>query len=391
MTINHKHLITISCITVIITLFSRDIFLPSLPNIALSLSATQSIIMSSITACLIGDGISQFIFGFISDVYGRKKIFLIGLIIIIIGNTITCFASTGFVFLLSRFITGLGTGTSPVLTRAIARDIYTDNALTKTISYFSMMAAISPAIAPIIGGYLQYYFGWKANFIFLILTTLSCLLLLQYYLPETFIPSDNKKLNFFELLCRYKKILLDKQLIGYALLSAVAFSFSISYFMFSPFLFQTVLHLNSSQNGMLYSFIAAGFFIGSYFVTKTVSKLDENDILVIGVALCFLSSLLFLLFHLMHYLNAFSITFSMVICVIGCGLVTPIANKKALHPFSDTAGQAAATLGIIRMLGVFITGLFVSHFLIQNGLQIALLFGLLSIAYIVIYLILLKL
>ena len=93
----------------------------------------------------------------------------------------------------------------------------------------------------------------------------------------------------------------------------------------------------------------------------------------------------------MHYLNAFSITFSMVICVIGCGLVTPIANKKALHPFSDTAGQAAATLGIIRMLGVFITGLFVSHFLIQNGLQIALLFGLLSIAYIVIYLILLKL
>ncbi len=64
--------VLLGCLVIMVGLLSRDIYLPSLPMIASSLASSQMLIMSSITACLIGDGIAELIYGPASDVFGRK-------------------------------------------------------------------------------------------------------------------------------------------------------------------------------------------------------------------------------------------------------------------------------------------------------------------------------
>ena len=101
----------------------------------------------------------------------------------------------------------MSAGAGIVISRAIVRDLFDGPAAHRLMSHITMMFALAPAIAPVIGGRLQFWFGWRSVFAFLVLMTLALWLACWRLLPETLPPERRQPLHAGYLARTYWKVL----------------------------------------------------------------------------------------------------------------------------------------------------------------------------------------
>lgn len=143
---------------------------------------SQALVKNLVIDYLAGVAISSLIYGPLSDRFGRRHIILMALSICIIGNACSIFAQTGNQLLRIRLLAGLGAGGCLTMARAILRDKFINkNQITRALSYFAMSSSLSPAFAPILGGFIQTMFCWQINFLAFMLLGVT-VLVLTYYL-----------------------------------------------------------------------------------------------------------------------------------------------------------------------------------------------------------------
>src|ERR1700730_14257954 len=185
MNISRRVLIN-SCVILVLGLFSIDLYNPALPAIVTDLHITHSQAESLVVYYLAGFAISQLWYGPISDKYGRVPVIILTLALTALGNLLTAYASSGDEITLCRFMTGLGAGGCPVISRVILSDVFKEKKeLTQSLAVFSMASQVSPAFAPMIGGVITQYLSWRYNFYALAFITLLGLCIVKTTLPET--------------------------------------------------------------------------------------------------------------------------------------------------------------------------------------------------------------
>lgn len=341
------YLLLISGLVLNTGLFSKDLYIPSLPTIAKVMHIPYSSVSASITLFIIGTGISQLVFGPLSDSLGRKKALLLGLGMCILGNYVSIYTKTIFPFLCARFFVGLGAGATAVVTRAIASDLYKDEILTKAIGNLSIVTVISSTIAPFLGGWLQDHFNWQANFITLTALSAFTFFIFLFSIPETIFEKQTLQFNFLPFL-------KNKEFIIFSSLSIIILVPSVIYTMVSPYIFQNTLGLSAAKNGFLYLYLSLGYFLGALTSARATVFLGLNNVIKISFLLCLIGGLLmagsaFILGPTINFMVG-----AMFFHAIGCGLITPIANKNAITALPSLFGTGAALLGALRMLGIFI-------------------------------------
>src|SRR5699024_208827 len=141
-----------------------DMYLPSFPTIAESFDTTASLVQVSLTACLLGIGMGQLVFGPMSDVYGRKKPLIFSLIGYGIASAICMFSPTITAFIAARFLQGFAASAGIVISRAIVRDSFSGRALTKFFATLMLINNLAPILAPIFGGMVLAFTEWKGIF-----------------------------------------------------------------------------------------------------------------------------------------------------------------------------------------------------------------------------------
>ena len=141
-------------------------------------------------------GISQFFYGPLSDIYGRRLIILVGLSIFCIANLLAVFSTTFGVFLTSRILQGIGIGCGDTMGRAILCDCFKTNEFVMAACYIGLAATVTPMISPVIGGYIEVFFNWRANFIFILLSGMIVMSIIFINLPETKSKANASKIAF---------------------------------------------------------------------------------------------------------------------------------------------------------------------------------------------------
>src|SRR3990167_3375173 len=164
---------------------SIDIYVPSLPAVSHFFEVDKSLAQLTITVYMIGLGIMQFFAGSISDSFGRRKPFLIAMLIYISATLFIPFVKNIEQLLFLRFVQGIVIAVIVVPMRSVISDLFEGPAYYKMANYMTMAWSIGPIIAPAIGGYLQHYFGWQANFYFLGVYSIISFILIALYLPDT--------------------------------------------------------------------------------------------------------------------------------------------------------------------------------------------------------------
>src|SRR6202521_6331750 len=145
---------------------ATNILLPSLPQMAASLQVSTAAVTSSITVFLAVFAIGQLAVGPISDRYGRRWPVLTGFAVFCAGSIWCGLAADLPGLLIGRVIQAAGACSTSVLSRAIARDLFSGAALGRAMALIMIAMAAAPGFSPLLGGALDHAFGWRSEFVF---------------------------------------------------------------------------------------------------------------------------------------------------------------------------------------------------------------------------------
>ncbi|WP_077216766.1 MFS transporter [Piscirickettsia litoralis] len=167
---------------------SETIYSPALPAITTSLQTNNHWVQWTLSIYFMGFASGVFIWGRVSDYTGRRFAMLFGIIVYLVGSLICLFSSSIGCLFIARAIQAFGANAGSVITQTMLREYFSEKERGRIFASMAIALSFAPAIGPVIGGVLSHYFGWRSNFLVLLLIVVIILFLSYLYLPETLIP-----------------------------------------------------------------------------------------------------------------------------------------------------------------------------------------------------------
>lgn len=323
-------------------------FVPAMPTAMESLNVSQNLIQLSFTLYLLTLAIGQLVSGQLADTYGRRPIILGGFFLHLSGSLVAAAANSIEILLVGRVLQALGGGAAMTLVRTILIDMYGPKKSASRMGYLIMAIAISQAIAPALGGYLNVWFNWNAIFYFSGLTGSLVWLLAFKFLPET--AAVNSKAQPISKLNSYRIILRSPVYLGYVLTTTFL---ALAFYLFvgsSPYVVTEQLGGNSATYGTWFLWVSGAFIVGGYASTLLAKILNDDQTIVLGNALALIGALLLVLLNWHNNLSFSGLFLPMALLVFGRGLSQPNAQLAAINACSQTAGTASGLMGFIQLL-----------------------------------------
>jgi len=346
--------------------FSIDTYLPSFVSLGDEFQIGQEALQQSISLYLLAFAATTLIYGPLSDSFGRRRV-IIGALLIYIASSIGCFLAQDYsTFLLMRIGQGLSASGGMIVGRAVIRDRFEGAQARQAMSYVMLLFALAPAIAPMIGGLLQDWQGWRSVFVFLtILGGVTTLYTLRY-LPETLPVHERQPFHLLTLLKHSIETLRHRQFLGLILTISFAFAGFFIYVVGAPVVIFDHLALGSDDFWILFVPMVAGMMLGSITSGKLAHRLSAPTNIAMAFTLMIVASLLNLLQAHMLEPAPWSIIGPLVIYTFGMAWMLPNLSIMSLDCFPLSRGLAASMQGFMQTLGSVITaGLIVP--LISSG------------------------
>ncbi|ANF81245.1 Bcr/CflA family drug resistance efflux transporter [Acinetobacter sp. NCu2D-2] len=243
---------------------SIDMYLPSLPSIALDLNTHVAAVQKTITIFLLGFSIGMLVYGPLSDRYGRKRLLMIGIVIYVLA-TLGCILATQIEQLqVFRLLQALGGASASVLSRALVRDLFENHEIPKILSLMHIITMIATLIAPLLGALIVEYAHWSGIFIFLLAYSLLCLAWSKITIQA---PKPNHAPT--GILQNYKAVLSNRFAWGFMLSNSFSFGAMFAYITASSFVFIHYYGFTAQQ----YAYLFAGNIFSIIIFTAINSRL----------------------------------------------------------------------------------------------------------------------
>lgn len=330
-----------------------DLYLPAIPAIAKGLNSSESVIQSSISLFILVLGLGQLLAGPLVDRYGRRPVALAGLVLYLVGVALAATAVNATLFMTSRVVQSLAVCCTSVVIFSSVRDRLEGEEAARAFGFLNGTLNIVPALAPLIGGLIAQYFGWRAPFWALFGYTLMTLLLVLTFLPETR-PAHTKQVGSLPLR-QYLRILRDGNFLNFALVNAGAMGMALTYVSLAPTVLMTQGGLSPLQFSLVFG--ANGFWIMlmSYIANRIIRKVGRPVCLAIGGIFMLVGGVgLFAGLALLSpetQLATWVYMLPVASACAGLAFVIGPATSYALEPYSSEAGIASALVGFVQMAG----------------------------------------
>ncbi|ATM95719.1 putative multidrug resistance protein [Yersinia frederiksenii] len=350
-----------------------DLYLPTIPAIAIGLNSSESLIQSTIALFILVLGLGQLIAGPLVDKYGRKPIAIIGIILYMLGAAMAALAVSPMMFVSSRLLQGVAVCCTAVVAFSGVRDRLNGNEAARAFGFLNGTLNIVPALAPLLGGLLAEAFGWRAPFWFLALYGLLVLILIIIFLPETR-PADTQPVKSLPIK-NYLRILRDDRFLIFSLVNAGAMGMALTYVSLAPNVLMVGAGLSPLQFSLVFG--ANGFWIMavSFFASRVIQKVGRPTCLMTGSVLMALGclGLLFGLTQLSTATQDHWLVYMLPVASACAGLAFMMgpATSYALEPYANEAGVASALVGFVQMAGGAGLGLLAMALPIEPKLSLA--------------------
>ena len=322
-----------------------DLYLPALPSLAKDLQTPTATAQLSLTAGLIGLGLGQLIFGPMSDKFGRIKPLLISLVLLLIASVGCALAQNINQLLLARLCEGLFGAGGAVLSRAIARDMYSGHELTRFFALLMLVNGLAPIAAPVMGGALMAVLDWRG--LFMVIAAIAALLfvLAKVKLTETLIPERRSQGSIFSAWAALGSVIKHRPFMGFCLTQGFMMSGMFAYIGASPFVLQQLYGLSPQAFSFCFAANGVGLILASQISARLSPLFGEYRVVKGALTLAFVSSGTLLITGLTGAALPM-VLIALFFSVASNGAVGVAAASLAMQSQGHRAGSASAVMGV---------------------------------------------
>ncbi|WP_319773593.1 multidrug effflux MFS transporter [Breoghania sp.] len=346
----------------IISMIGIDIYIPAFDVMQSDFLTSEAMIGLSMPAYFAGTFATQLFYGPISDLVGRKPVLLSGLVIFLLGTLGCVFAGSVELFLVARFVQAFGVCATAVLWQPIVTDTHAgDEAKVKAVFGFVMsFIGISPALAPLLGGWLTETFGWRSVFVFLLAFGGCVLLFASVAFQETLDVGRKRKMSSRGVFSALGDLATTPVFYIYALAVGLTVGAYMSYLTIAPFSLAK-LGYSPLEIGIHFIPLAMLFGLGGAVHKIAGARLSEVNLLR-------LASLLMLCAGIGFYVNLnsgaqaglFDYLVPFGVLTFTFGIIIPTGSAMAIQHFHRISGTCSSGMNFTTSVAAFVSTLVAS-------------------------------
>jgi DHA1 family bicyclomycin/chloramphenicol resistance-like MFS transporter len=329
--------------------FGMASVVPMLPALERALSTDFATLQFVVSAYLLGLGLFQPVQGVLCDRYGRRPVLLGGFAVFLVASLLASVAPSLALLVLARFLQAMGVSVATVVSRAIVRDSYAPEPAAIALAFITAVMGVSPVIAPLAGGFVAGFWGWRAVF-WMHAAMAACLLVLIFTQLRETRPATLRPMPFRELLGAFGTLVRERRFRGFTLTYSFISGGSFVFVTIGAALFEKLFALSSTAFGAIWASLAGAYVLGAAsagalarrYGTRRVAKLGINVNLVAATMFCAAAV------WPQPLLPAF--VFALGLQTLANGLVSPLALAGAVGDHPAFAGVAAGLSSSIAML-----------------------------------------
>jgi DHA1 family bicyclomycin/chloramphenicol resistance-like MFS transporter len=378
-----------------------DIMLPALPDMAVSFGLAQALehpiqcpaVLDPnsndqqliIVSYMLGFGVSQLIYGPLTDRFGRRRVLFVSLFFYVLAAILCIYAPTFDLLIAARVFMGASAGGSRVIAVSAARDLYVGRQMAKVMSLVMIVFMVGPILAPFMGQVMLQFMTWHGIFWVLAAFGVFMFLWVLIRLPETLPPERRIPLNPRSMLRSYWQVIRTREALGYTIASGFLFGALMSYISSSEQLFHNV-YPTGEQFPLWFAGAAIAMTASNLINSRIVEKQGMRKISHAALIAFVIVSAVHASFALAGPVD-FPIFYSLLLAAFFCiGFQGPNYNAIAMERLGAFAGSGAALIGfassfvsasigglVARQFDCTITPIFVGHFIL-GGLALLVIF-----------------
>lgn len=347
--VTHYHLTIVAALLSMLGPFTIDTYLPSFPDIELEFAVSRAVLSQTLAIYLVAFAVSTLFWGPLADRIGRKQVILSSLALYIIASAGCAMAENITTFMVWRLLQGLAASGGLIAGRAMIRDAHDTQSAHKAMSQAMLLFALAPAIAPVLGGWLHDYFGWRSVFWFLSGFALS-LLLLASLTRETLAKEYRQSFHPLAVIKVYLQAMKKSRFLGLVFSMAFSFAGLFLYIAGAPSVIFDFLGLGSDDFSVQFIPMVAGMMIGAYLSSRLAHRWATQKVAYLGLGIMSFAIILNLLQAIFLSTGIIAVITPLVIYVLGMAMTMPAITILALDCFPDNRGAASSVQGFIQML-----------------------------------------
>jgi DHA1 family bicyclomycin/chloramphenicol resistance-like MFS transporter len=324
---------------------SIDMYLPALPTIAGDLAADAGDVQLSLSVFFIGFALVQLFYGPLSDLFGRRPV-LIGGMGLYIGTSALCALSPSVDTLIGfRALQALGGGAGAVISRAIVRDLYNGSQASRMMSYMTLVIAIAPLLAPLLGGQVLLFFGWRTIFWILCGFGVLCLITVLTTLPESNPVERRRHRRLGPVFVGYLYVLSDRGAVTFIASSSAIFLGMFAYISGTPFVYIELFHVSPQNYGFLFGVNIIALMAGAALNGRLVMRFGPRRLMTIGTLIAGTAALVLLLNVIVGFGGLWGIVAPLFFYAGTLNLIGANGMVLAAERFGSNAGAVSALFG----------------------------------------------
>lgn len=327
---------------------SIQIFVPAMPAAAADLSASPGAIQLTVTLYLFSVALGQLFYGPLSDRFGRRPVLLLGLLVYVTAAFSAAFAASAGALIAARVFQALGACSGMVLGRAMVRDGSTVAESARRLALLSFALSVAPSVAPVIGGYISVWMGWRGVFVVLAGCGAVVLFVSLLVLPE----SNQAKIDRIDIgsmIRTYGRLLRSRLFVAFTICGTFNTASFYGFVSASPFLLTDMLQQSQEAIGIYYMIIIGSYSLGSMISGRLAGRMSGLRAMVLGTGINLASMLWLFIAAYADAVSVLSLIGPVALLNVAAGILVPFAISGAISTDARTIGAAAGLYGSCHM------------------------------------------
>ncbi|MGV3003138.1 Bcr/CflA family multidrug efflux MFS transporter [Vibrio sp. E150_018] len=331
----------------LLTPFAIDMYLPAMPTIANDFMVNHGLVQATLTAYTAGFALGQLLHGPLADSYGRRPILMGGIVFFAIASIICATTTSIEALLYTRFAQGFAGAAAAVIVQAIVRDMFDKEEFARAMSFITLVITISPLLAPMIGGHLAVWFGWRSIFTVLAAVSFFVLLAVLFNIPETLAPENKQTLRFKTTMRNYFKLITNPVVFGLIFCGAFSFAGMFAFITAGSFVYIDIYGVQPEYFGYLFALNVVGMVAMTSFNGRAVRKMGSHWMLRFGLW-CQTFAGVALLASWLLGLGLWAIVPCVILFVGTISIIGSNSMGLLLSSYPQMAGTASSLAGTLR-------------------------------------------